>query len=166
MHVNKKLVNVDDAKDGGINLNFQDGSIEHADALIGADGIHGYVRQHILGAAHPATGPVFAGWWDCRNLVPYEKAKTTLGEKYFHETRQYAWVGDGGFIMHDVLDDGKTVQCVGCMMVDEGWSSKEWKKELDRKQLENSFASWNDGPIAKGMMEVSYSYEIRIDVLS
>ena len=133
MHVDKKLVNVDNAEDGGINLHFQDCSIEHAHALIGADGINGYVRQYILGAAHLATEPVFAGWWDCRNLVPCEKAKTALGEEYFHETRQCACVGNGGFIMHDILDDGKTVQCVGCLMVDEGWRSKEWKKELDRK---------------------------------
>ena len=166
MHVDKKLVNFENAEDGGINLHFQDCSIEHADALIGADGINGYVRQYILGAAHLATEPVFAGWWDCRNLVPCEEAKTALGEEYFHETRQCACVGNGGFIMHDILDDGKTVQCVGCLMVDEGWRSKEWKKELDRKQLEDSFASWNDGPIAKGMIGVSCTHKIRIDVLS
>lgn len=154
MHVDKKLVKIDDAEDGGIILRFKDGSTEHADALLGADGIHGYVRQHILGTGHPALDPVFAGWWDCRNLVPFDKAKKTLGEELFKENRQYGWVGDGGFIMHDVLDDGKTVQCVGAVTTDETWSSKDWKKALSRNKLEDSFATWADGPIAKGMIEV------------
>ena len=59
------------------------------------------------------------GWWDCRNLVPYDKAKDALEEEYFEEDRQYAWVGDGGFMMHDILDNRKTVQCVGAVITDE-----------------------------------------------
>jgi len=111
MHTSKKLVGVTATDDDSLLLRFEDGTTEPADALIGADGIHSYVRKQIRGD-HPAAEPVFAGWWDCRNLVPFEKAKEVLGEEYFGEDRQYGWIGDGGFIMHDVLDGGKTVQCV------------------------------------------------------
>ena len=155
MYTSKKLIKVDDADDKGVLLHFKDGTTELVDALIGADGVHGYVRKHILGADHPATEPVFAGWWDCRNLVPYEKAREKLGEKYFEEDRQYGWLGEGGFIMHDVLEHGKLVQCVGAILTDEPWDSTEWKRSLDQKKLEESFAPWLDGPIAKGMIEVS-----------
>ncbi|MCJ1356784.1 MAG: hypothetical protein MMC33_006780 [Icmadophila ericetorum] len=159
MYTSKKLIKVDDADDKGVLLHFKDGTTELVDALIGADGVHGYVRKHILGADHPATEPVFAGWWDCRNLVPYEKAREKLGEKYFEEDRQYGWLGEGGFIMHDVLEHGKLVQCVGAILTDEPWDSTEWKRSLDQKKLEESFAPWLDGPIAKGMIELLLDQE-------
>lgn len=106
MHTSKKLVAVSTTDDGALTLSFKDGTTGPADALIGADGIHSFVRKHILGIDHPAAEPVFAGWWDCRNLVPCEKAKQVLGTEYFEVDRQYGWIGDGGFIMHDVLKDG------------------------------------------------------------
>lgn len=159
MHVNKKLVKIQDGLHGetGILLSFEDGTVKHADVLIGADGIHSYVRKYILGAEHPTANAKFAGFWDCRSLVPFEKAKQFLGEEYFKENRQYAWIGDGGFMMHDVLDNGKTVQCVAAVFVggNSGWDADEWKKPIDREILEEVFASWKDGPITRGMIEVN-----------
>lgn len=93
MHNNKKLVKVEDAGDGGVVLFFKDGSEEYADLLVGADGVHGHVREHILGADHPALEPTFAGFWDCRALLPLSKAKEVLGEEYFKEHRRYIWSG-------------------------------------------------------------------------
>jgi salicylate hydroxylase len=149
-------VHVDEAEDEGVILCFQDSSKSHADALIGADGVHGHVRKHVLGAEHPALKPTFAGFWDFHLLVPIQKARETLGEEYFKEDRQYGWSGDGGFFMHDVLDNGESVQCVSSAMTDREWSPDEWKIDLDRKALEDSFASWTNSPISGGMIEVSH----------
>jgi len=154
------IVPIDAVEGGGIELRFQDGSVERADALIGADGIFGFVRKYVLGANDTATEPVYAGWWDFRNLVPMEKAKEKLGERYFVENRQYGGVGDGGFIMHDVLDSGKTVQCVGACRED--GTLNERKMELDRDKLEKLFATRLDGPIAKGMIDVSPLYQMKL----
>ena len=92
MSMSKKLVGivlVDAVAGGGIELRFPDGSAERADALIGADGIFNFVRKHDLGANDGATEPVYAGWWDYRNLVPIEKAKEELEKGDFVENRQY-----------------------------------------------------------------------------
>jgi salicylate hydroxylase len=160
LHANKKLVKIQDALDGekGIQLTFSDGSEEHADLLIGADGIHGFVRKYVLGDEHPATDAKFAGFWDCRSLVPFEKAKELLGEEYFKEDRQYGWIGDGAFLLHDVLDNGKTVQCVAAIFSDENRgfeNSKSWKTPIDRKKLEDALAKWTECPITQGMIDVS-----------
>lgn len=160
MHVSKKLVQIEENPDGGIVLHFSDETREYTDMLVGADGIHGYVRQHILDPDHPATKPKFAGRWDCRALVPIEIAREKLGKEYFREARQYCWIGDGGFMMHDVLDNGETVQCVGAVMTQEDWNPNEWKKVIDRGVLVEAFATWKDGPIAKGMIDVSLSLPI------
>ena len=118
MFTNKKLTNIEAAESGELTLIFKDGSKEVFDAIIGADGIRGYVREHVLGADHPATAAEFGGWWDCRSLVPIAKAREALGDEYFDEPRQYAWSGDGVYLMHDVLNKGETVQCVAAVMKD------------------------------------------------
>jgi salicylate hydroxylase len=154
MHASKKIVEIKEAEDGGVLLHFKDGSKEHFDALIGADGIHGYARQHILGAGHPALKPVFAGFWDCRFLVPIERARKALGEEYFEEERVYNWVGDGGMFLHGIVNNGELVQCIAAV-ADEDWSPAEWKRDLDKNTLKKFFAHWTNSPIAKGMIEVS-----------
>lgn len=79
-----------------------------ADAVIGADGVRGYVHEYVLGNEHTTLKAKIAGFWDARASVPIQKAKEFLGDKYFveGEQRQYGWVGDGGFFMHDMLDGG------------------------------------------------------------
>ena len=67
LQANKKLLaatttNADPSSTPTLELRFEDGTIEHADALIGADGIFSTVRRYVLGAKDPATEPVAAGW--------------------------------------------------------------------------------------------------------
>jgi salicylate hydroxylase len=150
LHSGKKLATVvEDGKDGSLELHFEDSSVVTVDALIGADGIFGFVRRQVLDEKDAASA---AGWWDCRNVVPYEKAKTKLGSQYFVEPRQYGWVGEKAFIMHDILDDGKSVQCV-CSATEETASTTR-NRDLSRSFLEKSFEPWLDGPIARNMIDV------------
>ncbi|KAF2194151.1 FAD/NAD(P)-binding domain-containing protein [Zopfia rhizophila CBS 207.26] len=155
MHTNKKVVRIEDLESGRVLLYFNDGATFEVDAVIGADGVHGYVREYVLGVDHPALKPKFGGFWDARSLVSMQKAKELLGKDYFNEglQRQYGWVGDGGFFMHDVLDGGETVQCVVCGVMDEEWGEDEWKRELDRRALEKAVVKWTDTPIKRGMIE-------------
>ncbi|PSN69351.1 salicylate hydroxylase [Corynespora cassiicola Philippines] len=153
MHTSKKVVRMEQLNTGRVTITFDDESKFEVDAVIGADGVHGHVREHILGADHPALKPKLAGFWDCRALLPMKKAKEILGEQYFEEQRQYGWIGDGGFFMHDVLDGGETVQCVACQVIDETWGENEWKRDLDRAALEKAVANWTDTPIKRNLVE-------------
>lgn len=109
MHTNKKVNSITESTEV-VAISFTDGTTVEADAVIGADGIHGFVRGYVLGKEHPATKAQFAGFWDCRNLVTTQKAKEVLEEEYFKIHRQYGWCGDKGFFLHDVLDGGETAQ--------------------------------------------------------
>ncbi|KAI0549717.1 salicylate hydroxylase [Xylaria curta] len=115
LHVNKKLSKLSESSDG-VEVNFTDGTTMLYDAVIGADGIFSTVRDYVLRDVSTKynckASP--AGFWDCRNLVSFENAKAALGEELFKLDRQYGWVSDGAFIMHDVLENGTTVQCVIC----------------------------------------------------
>lgn len=52
VHLNKKLVGLNQAH-GQVTLSFADGSNAHADAVIGADGVHSLVREIIVGPDEP-----------------------------------------------------------------------------------------------------------------
>ena len=136
MFANKWLISihpVDNPYLGGMELCFQDREIKHFDTVITTNRMFGSGQKYVLGADDAATKPIPEGWWACRNLLPTEKAKIKLGEQCFGKNRQYVWVGDGDFIMYDDLEDGKSVQCVGCCR--EGAVLEERKRKLDRETL-------------------------------
>lgn len=158
LHASKALSKITPAGEDSVKVTFSDGQEEIFQAVIGADGIFGAVRRHVLNEKADAEGPSAAGFWDCRNLVPFEKAKEVLGAKYFEEDRQYGWAGSGAFIMHDVLDNSTKVQCV--ISAVEKDSPKDRKRALTREFLESTLHEWLDGPIGKGMIEVRQTFSI------
>ena len=163
MHTERKLVAVDRGDGVSLVLRFQDGSSANVDALIGADGIFGFVRGHVLGRDHPAARAVPAGWTATRNLVSFAAAEKKLGKEWFKVDRQFAWVGEKGFIMHDVLSDGELVQCIGAC-VDTALDKEQRKKSLTRAQMQQRFEAWMDGPIASGMVDVGLLIPIEFAV--
>lgn len=160
MRVNKKLVRIEhtgssiDSIQEALMLHFSDGSHDEVDAVIGADGIHGYVRGFILGEDNPATKPVYAGWWDTRNLVKINDGIEKIGAQYVDPSfpQQHAWVGHGGFLMHDIIDSGEVLQCVAAVRDEQDWDPKQCKRPLTKDELLEKFGGWL---IGKPMAEVS-----------
>ncbi|KAI6083844.1 FAD/NAD(P)-binding domain-containing protein [Hypoxylon rubiginosum] len=156
LHAAKKLASLEQTA-SGVNITFEDGTAATFDAVIGADGIFSTVRKHVLqGAEEHGASPV--GGWECRNLVPVAKAKAVLGETSFEVDREYCWVGDGGFMMHALVDDGTMVQCiVACVETD---FPPDRKRTVTREVLEDVLdKSWFDGPIGKQMVEIMLDQE-------
>ena len=79
-HFNKRVNSLEDRQDGPVVIHFKDGTMATADAVIGADGVHSVVREHLLGKE--AAKPVYAGSVAYRALVPMEKAVEKLGEEF------------------------------------------------------------------------------------
>ena len=171
LHANKKLSGIQESSpsEAGtgalpVSVRFEDGTASDFDAVIGADGIFSSVRAHVLrlpegGGGSPdhehAASP--AGFWDCRVMIPYEKAKAALGEQYFDEDRQYGWIGDRAFVMHDIAESRTMVQCVISAVEDEGEAPADRKRKLTREYLEDILKGWLGGPIGDGAIEVSFS---------
>lgn len=155
LHASKTLSKITPTAQGNVKVTFRDGQEETFDAVIGADGIFGEVRRHVLQEAADAEGPSPAGFWDCRNLIPFDKARDILGAEYFEQDRQYGWAGSGAFIMHDVLENRTKVQCV--ISAIEKDHPKDRKRPLTREFLEGTLRDWLDGPVGKGMIEVRWS---------
>ncbi|KAK4502546.1 hypothetical protein PRZ48_005971 [Zasmidium cellare] len=133
LHANKKLVQISQAGDNDpVSLSFSDGTAHQADIVIGADGIHSFVRKHILGEEDPAAKPTLTPWYNLWAMLPFEKAREMLGPDLISkdDPGQYFWWGDGTFIMHTISDNARQVQLVACAMD----PALDGKTELDRTQ--------------------------------
>ncbi|OTA69357.1 hypothetical protein K449DRAFT_460895, partial [Hypoxylon sp. EC38] len=74
----KEFITVNFKNGKGVEITFQDRSIKHFDAVIGADSIFSAVHKHVLqnfANGHLASS---GGFKDCRNLVPLDKVKAVL----------------------------------------------------------------------------------------
>lgn len=152
LHPSKNLVSINPQSDGSIELKFEDGTGQIFDAVIGADGIFSSVRGYVLGDVAQEHVATPAGFWDCRRLVSMEQAKRVLGEELFEVDRQYGWVGDNAFIMHDVLENRTMVQIVVSAVEKE--HPKDRKRPLTRELLTETLKNWPDGPFRNGIIDV------------
>lgn len=79
---NKRLKTIRQ-RDGQVAAEFEDGTTAIADCLIGCDGVHSKVREHLLGQEHPAAYPVNHDHWARVNLqLPHEQAQQYLPSKW------------------------------------------------------------------------------------
>lgn len=103
---------------------------------------------------HPAVEPVFAGFWDCRAIVPAAEAVAKVGSRIdLKEPRQNMCCGDGCIIYHDVLDDGENVCIVVGGLTPPDWSKESWRQSVSRTWLEDLYQDW--GEFGQSMLDVS-----------
>lgn len=117
-----------------VELAFEDGSSERADAVIGADGIHSAVHDAIL-PPHPAT---FSGLSAYRCLIPAEQAPdearrpvTTL------------WLGPGRHFVHYPVSAGREINLVTANPAGD-WREESWTAEGRVEDLAAEFAGWDE----------------------
>ncbi|KAI1458553.1 salicylate hydroxylase [Annulohypoxylon moriforme] len=152
LHTRKELHRILPTSSGQVRVIFQDGESVFFDAVIGADGIFGSIRNHVLHDFPDARDPSPAGFWDCRNVVPFKEVKEALGEQYFEMDRQYGWSGDGAFVIHDALEDKTMVQCAVSAIDKDPRDDR--KHPLTREFLEETLSGWMDGPIGKAVVDL------------
>ncbi|MCJ1440941.1 MAG: hypothetical protein MMC23_001427 [Stictis urceolatum] len=156
LHTSKKLAHIDTFPSGSLTIHFTDLTSLPADILVGTDGINSSVRAHVLEPTGLNPAPTPGGWWDVRTLVPIQRAREALGEEVYQEDRQYGWLGDRAFIMHDIIDGGDRAQIAICWPTAEGESRR--KMEVAREVLEAVFEGWEGTgeKVAKGAVELIF----------
>jgi salicylate hydroxylase len=65
LHLGRVVTGIGDAGGGAV-ITFADGATATADVVVGADGVHSVVREHVCG---PGSGPVYSGTSAFRGLV-------------------------------------------------------------------------------------------------
>ena len=117
LHLGRAVTGVGDAGDGAV-ITFADGSTATADVVVGADGVHSVVRDHVCG---PDSGPVYSGTSAFRGLV----ARADLPSLPDPLAIQF-WAGPDAHLLHYPMGgqahDDDTVNFFAVLCGPEQWS--------------------------------------------
>ena len=143
-HFGKRLEHLATSPSSGpVRLNFRDGTTATADAVIGTDGLHSVVRQHVLGSDHPAANPVFAGHVSYRRLVPMTEARAFLSEE--EAGLMFYWWGRNKVMLSYPIDDAKLLN-LAVIDSDPGeWTSGPGRKDTTVEERQHLAEGWSIG---------------------
>ncbi|KAJ7505098.1 putative kynurenine 3-monooxygenase [Mycena galericulata] len=108
----------------GVTAYFEDGSTAHGDIMIGADGMHSKVRQHVLGPQ--ARTPTFDGLCIVYGFLPASSAIAPSGADKF-TFPAFMFTPSGLFMMMPIDPEGTTLAWVINQPVNEERSRAEWR---------------------------------------
>lgn len=148
MHASKKLDHYvetsNNGVDGFLTIHFTDGTTHECDILIGADGIHSTVRKLLLGQDDLAAFPRNTGAWGIMTMRPFAEAQSSIGKDYINkeDAREYSWVGNGTYFMHNVLSGGEMVQMILASHDKNAESSDDWQRIVSADDLKKLYQDW------------------------
>jgi salicylate hydroxylase len=144
MHASRNLDHFDRNSDGSLTLHFTDGTTHECDILVGADGIRSTVRKLILGEDDPAASPRNTGAWCVMALKPYAEAQTSIGNGpvNIEDAREYMWIGNGTYLLHNLLNQGQLVQVVIASHEKDAESSDCWHRTVSADEIKKLYQGW------------------------
>jgi len=111
---------------------FENGAVAEGDVVVGADGIHSVLRQHVF----PSSRPVFSGTVTYRGAVPAERVPEWPPESWL------MWLGKGKHFLVYPLRAGKLINFVGFVPAHREMK-ESWSASGDADTLRAEFADWD-----------------------
>ena len=109
--------------------------------LIGADGIHSVVREHVAGPDRAIWSQQIA--W--RGLAP-----AAVGHELGLEVRHHSFWGPRKQFVTFYVSAGRLVNWVGNTQSEDDWQEESWSARGDRDEVEALFADWH--PQVRGLI--------------
>jgi 6-hydroxynicotinate 3-monooxygenase len=129
---NKKLARVEEGADG-YRLSFEDGTHTHAETLIGADGVHSLIRQHLLGA----EAPRFMGCAAYRTTFP----SALLGEAQVDDSTKW-WGIDRHIVIYFTTKNRDEIYFT-TSQPETDWTTESWAAEGDLGEMLDTFKGFH-----------------------
>lgn len=117
----------------GVHVQFEDGTTQRGDALVGADGVHSRVRAALFGDDRPQ----FTGCMAWRGVVP--AASLPPG---FVRPVGVNWIGPGAHVVTYPLRQGQLVNFVGIVERDD-WREESWTQAGTSEECARDFQGWH-----------------------
>jgi salicylate hydroxylase len=117
-----------------VELRFADGREATGHLLVGADGIHSVVREHV-------AGPDQATW--SRQISWRGLALATVGHEVGLEVRHHSFWGPRTQFVCFYVSAGRLVNWVGNTQSDDDWHEESWSARGDRDEALRLFAGWH-----------------------
>lgn len=156
IHLNTRVTAIMEASPGnGLTLVFSDGSQKRYDVVIGADGVHGKTRAHVLGPDDPVQISEHSGIWSLPIKVPVERASQMMGRDTFDPRypKQVTWIGTGTSLQHTLLGNGREVQVTAAATFDGSREGFSWAKLFTPEEFGQIFSRNRLEP-CRGMIKV------------
>ena len=119
--------------DSEISLRLASGEHVQGDALIGADGVHSAIRQHMFGASRAQ----FTGIMAWRGLIPMRRLPAHLRRLVGTN-----WNGRGGHVVTYPLRRGEILNFVGALERDD-WLVESWTEAGTIEECASDFSGWH-----------------------
>lgn len=118
----------------GCRVTLASGEVIEGDVVVGADGIHSRVRDHLFGP-QPSR---FSGYVCWRGLVPAERLRQWELPRVCE-----AYYGPGRSVVSYYVSGGDLYNFVGIVPAEEGWATEDWTAEGDPLDLRRDFADFH-----------------------
>jgi salicylate hydroxylase len=132
IHLNRKCVGLSQSN-SDVELHFENGAPVQAGLVIGADGVHSVVREHLFGASKPE----FCGIIAWRGVLPMQRVPATISR-----TIGTNWVGPGGHVVHYPLRGGTLLNIVALQERDD-WKVEGWNVAGTTDEVLNDLRGWH-----------------------
>lgn len=123
-----------DPDDDGVTLEFANGVSAHHTAVVGADGVHSVVREHL----HGDVPTRFTGHVAYRGMVATAALPPDLVEPKLN-----VWVGPGRHVVAYPVRRGELINYVA-LIEEDGWNDESWTTPADAAALKAAFTDWHD----------------------
>ncbi|WP_211307465.1 FAD-dependent monooxygenase [Polynucleobacter rarus] len=133
IHLQKKLKQYTNQGDS-VKLDFEDGSTNEVDALIGADGIHSRIREQMLGADQPR----FTGRVAYRTTFP-----ASLMNGYTIDDCTKWWGIDRHIVIYYVTPQKDEIYFV-TSVPEPQWNNESWSAKGDLGELRAAFSGFHE----------------------
>jgi salicylate hydroxylase len=114
-------------------VHFENGVTVEADVVIGADGLHSLLQEHIVTPA----APLYSGSVAYRGLVPHQKVP------WWPRDEIQVWMGMNRHFLTYPVRRGDMVNYVAFIPADEGLA-ESWSSAGDPTVLTHEFAGWDE----------------------
>ncbi|MES2631375.1 MAG: FAD-dependent monooxygenase [Pseudomonadota bacterium] len=116
-----------------VRVEFENGHVDHADVVIGADGIHSAVRRSLFGD----EAPRFTGNMCWRGVIPAD----ALPQGHVLPVSSN-WMGPDGHVVTYFLRSGTLINFVAIRETQD-WTDESWTTPSSREELLEAFKGWN-----------------------
>ncbi len=119
--------------DTAVTLHLASGEQVEGDALVGADGVHSAIRQHMFGVSRAQ----FTGIMAWRGLIPMPRLPAHL-----QRLVGVNWNGRGGHVVTYPLRRGEILNFVGALERDD-WQVESWTEAGTIEECSRDFEGWH-----------------------
>jgi salicylate hydroxylase len=117
-----------------VTAHFADGRAATGALLVGADGIHSVVRDHVAGPDRP----IWSRQISWRGLAP-----AAVGRGLGLEVRHHSFWGPRTIFVCFYVSGERLVNWVGNTQSDDDWHEESWSARGDREEALSLFAGWH-----------------------